>query len=413
MKGFWEKLEKINWWLFLFLIPTQLGKHFWPEWSRVLGVRIDYLSPTLYIMDLLWLGLVINNIQTTRNDKRVRKTFNFQNLLIVGLVVVNILVAENKGISIYKWLRIGQWWWTVKLVENQKLRIKNYLGTIIPWWIAGESLLGLAQMVKGGSLEGIMYWLGERRFSMTTVGIAQISVLGQGLIRAYGTFSHPNSLGGFLLVSLGLWQFFYRRKTNKIKWWVVNWLGLLGIVLSGSRTIWLLTIILQIINFWKVFKKGWGIKRMVGYLSVIGGVFMIILGLVSVNYQTRDFVGGWDNDSWNKRVGLNLTAVRMWKENFVLGVGAGNFIPRLPEYQENNKYYWLQPAHNIFLLWGTELGMLGAVMFIWLINNYLEKKNLKKMWVIWMLVGLTGLMDHYWLTLPQNTWLLAVVMGII
>src|SRR5438105_4334390 len=39
--------------LLLFLLPTQLGKHFWPEFSFVQGLRIDYLSPTLYVTDML------------------------------------------------------------------------------------------------------------------------------------------------------------------------------------------------------------------------------------------------------------------------------------------------------------------------------------------------------------------------
>jgi hypothetical protein len=412
VKGFWEKSEKIIWFWLMLMIPTQLGKHFWPEWSLVSGVRVDYLSPILYVTDILWLGLVICKLRITNYELLIRKIFNFQNLLMVVFVVVNILVATNKGVAVYKWLRMGQWWWFYRYCWQNRKIVKENLGRIIPWWIAGESLLGLAQIAKGGSLNGLMWWFGERRFSFTTIGIAQISVFGQGLIRAYGTFSHPNSLAGFLVVAVALWTMF-RGKIKKMWWWAVVWLGLLGILISGSRTIWLLTLLLMIFNFVKVFRGKIGITKVIGYLAVILGLGILVVGMVGVNYRTSDFLGGWDSDSLSKRMSLNVVAVKMWRENFMIGVGAGNFIPKLPEYQSDNKFYWLQPVHNIFLLAGVEIGMLGIIMMIWLFRDLWERKGIKKKWWLWGLIVLSGMVDHYWLTLPQNTWLLAIVLGII
>lgn len=405
MKGFWKKLENICLFWLLVMIPTQLGRHFWPEWSHVQGVRVDYLSPILYVTDILWLGLVVSKL-------RVRKILNFQNLMIISLIAVNVLVAENKGVVVYRWLRLGQWWWFYRYCWQNRDEVKKYLKRIIPWWIASESLLGLAQIAKGESLNGLMWWLGERRFSFTTIGIAQISVFGKGLIRAYGTFSHPNSLAGFLMIAMALWTMYYK-KINKIWWWIIIWLGLLGILISGSRTIWLLTLGLMILNFIRVFKGKIGITKVIGYLAVVMGLGILVVGMVSVNYRTSDFLGGWDSDSLNKRMNLNVIAIKMWRENFVTGVGAGNFIPRLPEYQSESQFYWLQPVHNIFLLGGVEIGMLGAVMMIWLFRDWWNRKGVKKKWWLWGLIVISGMVDHYWITLPQNTWLLAIVMGII
>ena len=412
MKGFWEKAEKGFLFGLMLLIPTQLGKHFWPEWSLVQGVRVDYLSPTLYLVDICWLGWVVSKLRVTSYQLRVRKILSFQNLMILALVIINILVAENKGIAIYRWLRLGQWWWTYKLIKGESFRVKRYLKKIIPWWIAGESLLGVAQIAKGESIQGVMWWLGERRFSFTTMGIAQISVFGQGLVRAYGTFSHPNSLAGFLVVAMGLWMMFYK-KVSRWWWWTVIWVGLLGILISGSRTIWLLAIGLMVINFIRVFKGKIGIKKIIGYLAVILGLGILGVGMVSVNYRTSDFLGGWDSDSLSKRMNLNLVAIKMWRENFIIGVGAGNFIPKLPEYQKESKFYWLQPVHNIFLLGGVEIGMLGVVGVIWLFRDWWERKGVRKKWWLWGLIAISGMVDHYWITLPQNSWLLALVMGII
>ena len=45
--------------LLLLLLPTQLGKHFWPTFSYVLGTRVDYLSPTLYLTDIIILFITL------------------------------------------------------------------------------------------------------------------------------------------------------------------------------------------------------------------------------------------------------------------------------------------------------------------------------------------------------------------
>ena len=409
--------------LLIAAIPTQLGKHFWPSWSLVSGVRVDYLSPTIYLIDILWTGLVISKLRITNYELRIKKFLTFQNLLIGIFILVNILVAENKGVAIYSWIRIGQWAWFLKYCIDNKARVKRILTTVIPYWIIGESLLGMAQMTKGGSLNGLFYWLGERRFSMTTVGVAQMSVWGQGLLRAYGTFSHPNSLAGFLMVSMGLWTMLNPSalraspldkgdKTKSVFWLTVVWMGMLGIILSGSRTIWLLTLVLMVVNFIRVFKGKLGIKKMVGYLAIVLGLFLLVLGTVNVNYRTADFLGGWDSDSLSKRISLNMAAIKMWQGNLMMGVGAGNFIPRLPEYQAENPFYGLQPVHNIILLIGAEVGLLGMLLIVKFLMSNLKFTKKKSYWLLG-LIFLSGMVDHYWITLPQNTWLLAIVLGIL
>jgi hypothetical protein len=299
------------------------------------------------------------------------------------------------------------------------------LKKLIPWWVMGESLLGLAQMVKGGSLGGIMWWLGERTFNISTIGVAQISVLGQGLIRAYGTFSHPNSLAGFLLVSLGLWVTINPSalraapldrgalKIKNIYWWMVVWTGILGIIVSGSRTVWGLTLLMLMIYFVQAFKARGGVKIIAGYTAIILGIFLLVLGLMSVNYQISDFLGGWDINSLMKRTNLSVAAVKMWRENLMIGVGAGNFIPRLPEYQPAGQATGLQPVHNIFLLAGTEVGVVGILIVVKLLITNYELKIKKKYYLILGIIIITGLVDHYWITLSQNRWLLAIVLGII
>jgi len=396
-------------WLFLFLllIPVQLGKHFWPEWSYILGIRIDYLSPTLYLLDLIWLILFILNFKKFNFKKE--NIFNFKTLIILGFVGVNILMAVNPEVVVYKWLRIGQLLITFWYFKKNKTEIKNKLIKVIPCWIVFESLLAVAQMAKNGSLNGIFYWFGERSFNFNTIGIAQMSVLGRGLIRSYGTFSHPNSLAGFLLVSLLLWYGF-KEKIKPIWWWTVSWFGFLGIMVSGSRTIWLLTLILILCFLLKNIKNK---ANLIGLVILFLGMIGFGFYLINKEYQVSDFLGGWDINGIEKRVQLNLAGLKMFKETPLVGVGLGNFLVRLPEFQKNNGVFWLQPVHNILILILSEIGLFGLFLGWWFLKENFKWRKIN--WIFKIILGviiISGMVDHYWLTLPQNVWLLVLVLGI-
>lgn len=383
------------WWiLFLLLIPTQLGKHFWFEWSSIQGIRSDYLSPTLYLIDIVWLILVVTSYQLRHACRQAGVTSLRKYWWVGVLIIINILVAGNRWVAVYNWVRILQWGITIKLVISNQLRVTSYLKWIVPVWIMGEGLLGLAQIINNGSLQGIFYWLGERRFSLTTVGIAQMSWLGESLIRAYGTFSHPNSLAGFLLVAWAWWQ--KETKVKNVGYWIVWWIGLLGIVISGSRIVWLLAIGLLVMKWGKSWWK---------YGIIVAGVVMMILGVVGDNYRIADFVGGWDTASLSKRWTLNVEAITMIRDHPLFGVGVGNMVTQ--------EFRWRQPVHNMLLLIVSELGIIPVIIII---KNYeLRIKNFlknKKNWVILGIILITGMVDHYWVTLVQNRWLLAVIMGI-
>src|SRR5258708_5835258 len=54
---FWLSNQKYNLERFLLsftllLLPTQFGRHFWPDFAFVQGQRSDYLSPTIYFTDI-------------------------------------------------------------------------------------------------------------------------------------------------------------------------------------------------------------------------------------------------------------------------------------------------------------------------------------------------------------------------
>ncbi len=195
----------------------------------------------------------------------------------------------------------------------------------------------------------------------------------------------------------------------------------MGIILSGSRIVWMLTVGMLIGE--EILKsKVKSLKMIVGKMLLCIGVVCLVLGIISINYRISDFVGGWDVNSLEKREMLALSAIKMIRKSPLFGIGAGNFVVNLPRYQAGN-FYWMQPVHNILLLAWSEIGILGIVLLIFNLSTIggsafggqstIVKLTNNKYWWLWVIVGVTGLFDHYWLTLPQNSWLLAIVLGLI
>jgi O-antigen ligase len=98
----------------------------------------------------------------------------------------------------------------------------------------------------------------------------------------------------------------------------------------------------------------------------------------------------------------------MIKENFFIGVGLNNFIPNLVRYSGSFINSWeLQPVHNIFLLVFSETGVVGFLAFIVLLFASLTTYHYALISIL-----ITGMADHYWLTLQQNMLLFTYVVAL-
>ena len=187
--------------LFIFLLPTQLGYHFWPQWAYVFGIRVDYLSPTIFLTDIIFgifLLLFIKNA-----TKEIRAGLLKVALVVALLAIVNIVFSSSPPTAIFKWLKVAELSLLVFVVARQKgLNFSSWLVKPLVTSAAVFSAIGIAQVLKGGTIGGLLYYLGERSFYTSTPGIALWSFWGEKTLRAYSTFSHPNSFSGYLAVVL-------------------------------------------------------------------------------------------------------------------------------------------------------------------------------------------------------------------
>jgi hypothetical protein len=379
------KIEKILFILLLALLPSQLGLHWWPDWSLVNGIRIDYLSPVLFSTDLLICALFVLSVKRLKVSTAL--------IIVFGAVVaLNIYLAASPYVATWGWIK---WLEALFLVwyifKNGKL--------ISPkWWVVALTLsliwtafLAGVQMVKQGSAGGWWYALGERSFNISTPGIAKVIINGRLWLRPYATFPHPNSLAGYVFLTQGL-VYLFGKKLKSSPLWIRLVVPLCAILILAtlSRAI----IFLEIITLAILFLKRKWLWLIIALVS--GSVFYLPANPLSVS----------------ERQSLNIAAYQSLFDNPVSGVGVGNFIPYISSKYSELPY---QPVHNIYLLIVLELGAPVGILVILIVLVKLRKILTTRSQIAWWVfaVALSGLIDHYWLTLHQNYLLLAIFIGVV
>lgn len=415
-------------------MPTQLGKHFWPDFAFVYGIRIDYLSPTVYLTDILValiflffilegvFGEKIHDFKTSivKNKTTLLLTFVFFLLLILG-----ITYSKNQYAGVYGLIKFLEYVFLFSYTANnfRKINVSVFISCFV-FGVVFESFLSIFQYFNQGSLGGFLYFLGERAFNSQTPGIANASINGQLFLRPYGTFSHPNILAGYLISAIiVILAFAHKSFLAKQKLIVLSifLLSSFAVVLSMSRTViialLLIVVILVVRSFWKktriTAKKK---KDLSAFLHKIILLSAITIFILITPLWSRFSQFSFSDQSVSQREQLINDSIIMFKENPIIGVGLNNFLVNLPSVQKNlDEDLYLQPVHNIYLLILSQGGI-----FIFLLSLFFLLKTYKKIgnksvefYLLFFTVLFLGFFDHYFLTLQQGQILLALILGIL
>lgn len=386
--------------IFIFLLPSQFGYHFWPDWALVHGIRVDYLSPTVFATDLLFLFLLM----TSFIEKRFKLVLARKNWpLVFGaafFAFANTAHATSAMPAAYRWLKIFEMVLLILLAKKIKgLSFKkDFLAPLI-LSAATFSLIGILQFLKGATLGGALYFLGERNFNSLTPGISLVKIAGQDFLRPYSTFSHPNSLAGFLGVVLVFLLTNKEKVFSRIPRFVIFAVILAAFILSFSLGAWIAFAFC--LALFLTLKRKRPLKKFAVRLPGFALGTSVLFGL-------------FFSDLGGARGELAKAAVIIFSKNPILGAGLNNFIVALPRVLTLPVAWFLQPVHNLYLLALAETGILGAGTFLFFLTNTLlaaVKAKRTDLFLALCFIVLVGLVDHYFLTLQQNLLLFAVVLG--
>jgi O-antigen ligase len=411
-----NKLRNYIFLLLIFLIPAQLGRHFWPEWSLVNGLRIDYLSPTIYATDVLILFLFLFSLpffflsfpsllwrdRLQRESRLIIQSLKFKvqnysakfkvSVAVVFVLLFAIFINNINPLSViklFKILEIFIFAYLVKIYVNKE----NYRQFIFVLSLSMlfQSFLAIAQFFNHGSLNGIFWFFGERNFSSGTPGIANASINGNLILRPYGTLPHPNALAGFLLIGIILLLNFLSMQAQSSKFKVQNYRSkfkiskqfsnltiqqwfYIGVIVISSLALFLTlsrVAILLLVGFmlFHFIRRG----RPPGRPAFIGGqtrrfvptkltIVIVVISIAIVSYllfPRFSSIFTEDSESFVKRVDQTKIAVQMIKDHPLIGVGLSRYLVELPNYLKGASFRDYQPAHNVFLLILVEMGIVG------------------------------------------------------
>jgi O-antigen ligase len=424
--GFWslspDKISQLFFYLLVLFLPTQLGKHFWPNWSFVYGLRLDYLSPTIYVTDILILSIFVFYFPRLFDSlRKTPKKYLFTFALLALFLLAGLSGAKDFWAGAYGIIKLLEFIFLAFFVgKNYKYFNKTILFFCVFASIVFETLLVILQSLNQGSIGGLFYLFGERAFNSVTPGIANASINGQLFLRPYATFSHPNVLAGFLVLSmLFLFLFFHQKSNFKILMFLGIALGTIALLLTLGRTaslFWLvcLSILFGLSLVEKYKKRKFNSRRLL--LFIVFAAATIVFVILQNNFIVQRFITTTLSDeSVVQRQELITQSLNMFWRHPIFGVGLNNFYNNLNVTILKGNNFLIQPVHNIFLLVLSETGIIGFLAFIFLLVKsffaILKKQN-KYLLLSLLAIIFLGMFDHYFLTLQQGQLLFALVLGI-
>lgn len=410
--------------LLVFCIPFQVGYHFWPKFAFVNGVRIDYLSPTIFLTDILVLFLFIFLMFDSKALKAaIKKTkvpFSYKFIFFAfGLVLLFLFFtafsSQSHAFGIVKYLEfVFLGWYTA--IFFKKTNIHFFVDTLA-WSSILASVLAVWQFILQSSVGGLWYFIGERTFTKYTPGIATATVNNSDILRSYGAFPHPNVLAFFLFVVL-VFMFgrVYREKgKEQIFLFIASLVSFAALLFTFSRLLIILFAVFLIIEL-IAFKKQSVIFLLATVMFVLAVFYLFFFGDRFFMLISNDFI---------YRKELLLIAFSIFEKYPFTGVGFNNFYIYEVFFQKDFSPILLQPVHNIYALWAVQTGVFGVLLLVKFLFDTAKRlvgkikdKNKNEHYLYRLLLILlfsilvSGFFDHYLITLQQGSLITALVLGL-
>ena len=429
-----EQAERVLGALYMFLASLMpLGVCLW--YYRVIAhfphdrVYFIYTDPLLFLSDglmivavLLWFSVKIKNgypLSTLHPSTRLRQSgHRFLPLIFSLLTFLSLSWSRDWRTSLSVSLHIS-------LVFLFILSLRDWpqawrfilLGFCVA--LSLQFLTGVVEFMSQSTafLAPLhLNWPGPIDPSVRGAVVVQLPN-GESFLRAYGTLPHPNILGGFALILLlaPVALFMRRDRPNNLALLLLV-PGASLLALTFSRSAWLALIVFSSVLIWK--SKYLDRKRLAILLIIIGLSFVITLlpYLDLVQARTISTTSHAEEFSFIGRRWLNGEARTLIMEHPLTGVGIGAFIIELSK--RAGEGYVVEPAHNILLLAGAELGVAGLLLVIALSISFLYRlfktRNQNAILAGAVLTGLVfiSLFDHYLWTLAPARLMLGLVIGL-
>lgn len=423
--GYLSQLKLSNFFagLIIFFSATQLGLHFWPLSSLVYGIRIDYLSPTLYFLDVLITiflclqGLTLKD-ESSPADSMAGKVRPYWNL-IVPILLVNLLYSQNPFATLSWSLHFSLY--LLFFLSLPRIYLLKSISYILTLSLLFQFLFALAQVFLGHSVGGLLYYVGERSVAVGSPGIALGSFMGEVVLRAYGTFGHPNVLAGWsvvvLLITIQLRKQRAIRRSDLLRrsWPKAKMFSRTSKTSSETRSD-LFGIYFPLLLTICIIFLTQSRAALIALLGIITPLYLLKNLKSRLIYFFVSLLVCWfvfpslltpprSDLSLSERLDLQGVSLKVIQAFPIFGTGAQASISTYPTISPQTRL--LQPDHNTFTLFLSWFGIFGVLAILYSLRPFLSPS-------IYLLSPLLPLLalDHYFLTSPQGLFIFTIYLPV-
>ncbi len=368
-----------NWTTFLlsivvFLLPWQT-RWMYAE-ATIAGVHTEFGVMSVYGVEVLLLLALIGGRFLDKKSWTVSQRYHLPiRLGAIALIAITLgtAFADRSLFSLTMTVHVALAYLLFVALVLDRVSVKHILFAFVASLIA-PILLGVAQVFGGSS--PAYSWLGLAARDAAQLGDAIFTVDGQRVLRAYGSFPHPNVFGGFLGVGLFAWwgaMASVKRSFGQQKHLIVTSVGTVvllgGLVTTGSRSAFLGVLVGLVGVFLVKSISNIALARSAALVFGIAAVAGSLIGSFYLTDLASSIRGGGVNEerSLLERVALYEDFVPfMVATNPVFGHGIGAYVLSYADSQPGKNAFDYQPIHNAPLLVLAETGVLGlGALLLW------------------------------------------------
>lgn len=361
--------------LLFFLLPWQTRWIF--SQAMIADQPFEFGVMSLYVVQILLLIIFLFS-----GSRKIAKQNVVPARLSLALLIVpalSVLWALSPELALAQLMHVVFAMLLFLLLLDSRVDLRIVLWSFVAGLIV-PSLLGIWQAVMGFS--GASTMLGLSAHDALRMG-ESVSSLPDGIrmLRAHGSFQHPNVLGGYLAVGLVAIFTLLKRTKNELEGWVLVAVGyLLAFALAAtfSQSAWLGLVLAIVVGAMVLLMKNTKLAR----LLVIPVAFVFIggaLGYVFAVGASASEVHAYNDleaRSSQERVEQyqDFTKVMQAPERWLIGFGTGNYLLALEQIRPGLYWWEYQPIHNVPLLILGEIGLVGLiVVLLW--SSTIDKMN--------------------------------------
>lgn len=357
-------LSNLNFFILVSIIATYIFSTF--AETSLIGA-VSFCVPVFVVMKVL----------LTKGERIDLEQCNFYLLLYLIICFITNFTSSMPAQSLYGFMKtliyFAFYFALCQFLKNNRKYIMLLL-FVIASLVSIESVIGLIQNSLG--LENISTWQDTSYVNPEHV-----------LSRVYGTLKpyNPNLFGGYLIVGfssiIALISFFWQK--NKIKSAIVSSICLLvsalTIFLTGCRgaylALFVIIIGLILASFQVIFydfkneklQKLW--KMVIAFFGVGGVLFMMLNQGIFRRLMSIFILRGDSSTSF--RMNVYNSAVQMFQDNWLCGIGVGNKV-----FREIYGLYMLSgfdalSCYCVFLELAVESGIFALVAYLLFIGSLL------------------------------------------